>query len=242
MRKERLQAKVNRAMKEYGMVKDGDHILVGLSGGKDSLALVEFLGARSKIFKPRFRVTALHVGVSNVGYKSDTEYLKGFCAECGVEFSYEETSFEADRAARRSPCFLCSWSRRKVLFDTAKRLGCNKIALGHHQDDILETLLMNLTFQGAFSTMPPVMAMDKFDMTIIRPLALLRESELRAHAEERGYRRQEKNCPYEKESNRQAMRSLLEQMERLNPEAANSLWSAMTNVKPEYLPRITGEK
>ena len=107
MRKERLQSKVNRAMKEYGMVKDGDHILIGLSGGKDSLALVEFLGARSKIFKPRFRVTALHVGVSNVGYKSDTEYLKGFCKECGVEFIYEETSFEADRAARRSPC-LCS--------------------------------------------------------------------------------------------------------------------------------------
>ena len=139
-------------------------------------------------------------------------------------------------------CFLVEAEGKKVLFDTAKRLGCNKIALGHHQDDILETLLMNLTFQGAFSTMPPVMAMDKFDMTIIRPLALLRESELRTHAEERGYRRQEKNCPYEKESNRQAMRSLLEQMERLNPEAANSLWSAMTNVKPEYLPRTTEER
>ena len=237
MGRDRLQSKVNSALKEYGMIEDGDHVLIGLSGGKDSLALVEFLGARAKIFKPRFQVTALHVGVSNAGYKSDTEYLRRFCEESGVEFLYEETSFEADREERRSPCFLCAWSRRKVLFDTAKRMRCNKIALGHHQDDILETLLMNMVFQGSFSTMPPVMKMDRFEMTIIRPLALLREKELRTRAEERGYRRQEKNCPYEKVSNRTEIRALLEQMERLNPESANSLWSAMSNIKREYLPR-----
>ena len=236
MRKERLQAKVNRAMKEYGMVTDGDHILVGLSGGKDSLALVEFLGARSKIFKPRFRVTALHVGVSNVGYKSDTEYLKGFCEECGVEFIYEETSFEADRAARRSPCFLCSWNRRKALFTVAKEKGCNKIALGHHMDDILETLLMNQVFQGAFSTMPPRLVMKKFDMTLIRPLCLVHETDLEELAALRGYRKQVKHCPYEHESHRTGMKDILRQLEAMNPEARYSLWGSMMNVQEELLP------
>ena len=113
-----------------------------------------------------------------------------------------ETSFDPATDTRKSPCFLCSWNRRKALFTVAKEQGCNKIALGHHMDDILETLLMNITYQGAFSTMPPRLVMKKFDMTIIRPMCMVHEADLIELAALHDYRKQVKNCPYESQSSR----------------------------------------
>ena len=103
-------------------------------------------------------------------------------------------------------------------------------------DDILETLLMNITFQGAFSTMPPRLEMKKFDMTIIRPMCLVHESDLEELAQMRDFRKQIKNCPYETQSNRTDMKGVLKQLETLNPEARYSLWGSMTNVQEELLP------
>ena len=111
-----------------------------------------------------------------------------------------------------------------------------KIALGHHMDDILVTLLMNQTFQGAFSTMPPRLVMKKFDMTIIRPLCLVHEADLEALAAAHAYRKQVKNCPYEHDSHRSDMRDVLRRLEEMNPEARYSLWASMTNVQEELLP------
>lgn len=222
-------------MKSYGMLADGDRVMIGLSGGKDSLALVEVLAARQKIFKPRITVLACHVSVDNVPYLADIGYLDRFCAELGVEFVHAHTSFSPDTKDRRGPCFLCSWHRRKMLFRIAEEYGCRKIALGHHKDDIVETLMLNQIFQGAYATMPPVLHMDKFDMTIIRPLALVREAELGRLALEHEYRRQVKNCPYETESNRTDIRRLITEMERLNPDAVSSVFNAMSNVRTQYL-------
>lgn len=230
-----IQRLAGKAMKTYTMLSDGDRVMIGLSGGKDSLALVEVLAARQRIFKPRIEVVACHVSVDNVPYQSDTEYLKSFCNERGVEFVHAHTSFEPDTKDGRGPCFLCSWMRRKTLFKTAEEHHCNKIALGHHKDDIVETLLMNQIFQGAYATMPPVMTMDNFAMTIIRPLALCREAELQQLASEHNYRKQTKNCPYEKESNRTSIRHIIEQIEQLNPDAVSSIFNAMKNIKPKYL-------
>ncbi len=232
----KIQKSVNKAMVDYRMVEDGDVVLVGLSGGKDSIALLEFLGARAKIYKPSFKVKALHVSVKQVEYKSDLEYMRRICVENNVEFFHEEISVEEDRKEGRTPCFLCSWNRRKILFEVARREGCNKVALGHHQDDMLETLLMNQIFQGAYATMPPVLKMTNFELTIIRPLALVRERLLVELAEERRYQKQEKLCPFEKVSNRPQVREILEKMEALNPNAAGSLWGAMKNIQREYLP------
>ena len=144
--------------------------------------------------------------------------------------------FDPSTDTRKSPCFLCSWNRRKALFTVAKEHGCNKIALGHHMDDILQTLLMNITFQGAFSSMPPKLVMHKFDMTLIRPLCLVHEADLEELAALRGYRKQVKNCPYETASNRAQMKDVLRRLEELNPEARYSLWGSMTNVQEELLP------
>ena len=171
---DRLMRRINqRFMKgvmNYRLIEEGDRILVGLSGGKDSLALLELLARRSRIYKPKFSVVAAHVVMKNIAYESDQTYLREYAESLGVPYVCYETEFDPSTDTRKSPCFLCSWNRRKALFTVAKEQGCNKIALGHHMDDILETLLMNMTFQGAFSTMPPRLVMRKFDMTIIRPM------------------------------------------------------------------------
>ena len=122
------------------------------------------------------------------------------------------------------------------MFTVAKEQGCNKIALGHHMDDILETLLMNMTFQGAFSTMPPKLVMRKFDMTIIRPMCLVHEADLLEMAAVRGYRKQIKNCPYETDSHRSDMKEVLHRLEEMNPEARYSLWGSMNNIQTDLLP------
>lgn len=234
----KLRSAFTKALKEYALLEDGDKVLIGLSGGKDSLALVELFAERRKIFKPRFTVEAAHVIVRNVPYQSDLEYLKDYCNNFNIPLHVVETEFDASTDKRKSPCFLCSWNRRKKLFETASELGCNKIALGHHQDDIIETMLMNLTFQGAFSTMPPLLKMKKMDFSIIRPLCLIKESDLQQLAEIRGFKKQIKNCPYEEQSNRADMKRVLSELEALNPHARYSIWGAMQNVQEEYLPQL----
>ena len=242
----RLEQRFNKGVVKYRLIEDGDKILIGLSGGKDSLALLELLARRSRILKPKFTVIAVHVGMTNIPYQSDLEYLKGYSEDLGVPFVHYETFFDPSTDTRKSPCFLCSWNRRKALFTVAKEQGCNKIALGHHMDDILETLLMNITFQGAFSTMPPKLVMrkfepprlvmKKFDMTIIRPMCLVHEADLIEMARIRGFRKQIKDCPYESLSNRSNMKEVLYSLEKMNPEARYSLWKCMTNIQEELLP------
>ena len=207
---ERLTKRFHKACADYGLIADGDHILIGLSGGKDSLLLTELLGRRAKIYKPRFQVTALHVRVKERDYHTDLSYLESFC----------------------------SWYRRKTLFNVAQDLGCNKIAFGHHRDDIAQTLLMNLIFQGAFATMPPVLQMEKMPLQLIRPLCLIDESDISTYAAMRGYEKQTKLCPFEHVSSREKVKDLLEQIKQLNPEAIDSLCGAMTNIKEAYLPPL----
>ncbi|MDO4950320.1 MAG: ATP-binding protein [Bacteroidales bacterium] len=223
----RILQRFNKALNDYRLIDDGDRILAGISGGKDSMALLELLAQRSRVFKPRFSVIAAHVGMTNIGYESDTAYLQDFCERLGVTFVHRDTSFDASTDTRKSPCFLCSWNRRKALFTLAKEYDCNKIALGHHMDDILETLLMNLTFQGSFSTMPVSLRMRKFPLTIIRPLCLVHEADIEQLALTRQYRKQTHLCPYEHDSHRADMKQLLQRLEAMNPEARYNLWGAL---------------
>ena len=230
----RLKERFVKAMATYHLIEDDDRILVGLSGGKDSLLLTELLARRSRIQHPRFTVEALHVRMENIHYETDTSYLQGFCDALGIRLHVRTTSFEigspADaRDARRQkqPCFLCSWQRRKQLFNLAQELGCNKIALGHHQDDLIHTALMNLTYQARFATMPARLKMRKMPLTIIRPLCLIPESDIKAYAEMQGYQKQQKLCPYETDSHRTDIKRIYEQLEQMNPEARYSIWGAL---------------
>lgn len=231
----RLTKRFHKACADYGLIADGDHILVGLSGGKDSLALVELLGKRAQIHVPRFQVTAVYVRLKERSYQSDIDYLKRFCDMVKVPFVIRDTEIGTEE--KKDPCFLCSWYRRKALFEVAQELGCNKIALGHHKDDIVETLLMNLIFQGSIGTIPPLLQMEKMPLQMIRPLCLIEEKDIAHYASLRGYEKQAKSCPFEKESSRTQMKQLLTQLEQLNPNVRDSIWGAMENIKTEYLPK-----
>lgn len=223
----RLTKRFHKACADFALIEEGDHILIGLSGGKDSLALVELLGKRAQIFVPRFKVTAVHVRVRERAYLTDISYLQSFCDAYKVPLLVRDTEI-GEETGEKDPCFLCSWYRRKALFDTAHELGSNKIAFGHHKDDIVETLLMNLIFQGNFSTIYPKLQMDKMPLQLIRPLCLIEESELRRYAELRGYAPQKQTCPFEKASSRTDIKGLIHDLERLNPEVRDSLWGAIT--------------
>ena len=234
--RDRLTKRFHKACAEYGLIADGDHILIGLSGGKDSLALVELLGKRAKIYKPRFTVTALHVRVKERAYQTDMTYLESFCREAGVPLIVRDVEIHEDeRPLRSNPCFLCSWYRRKELFNVAQEIGCNKIALGHHRDDVAQTLLMNLLYQGAIAAMPPVLQLDKMPLQIIRPLYLIDEEDLVTYAAMRGYRKQAKLCPFEHVSSREKVKDLLAQIKTMNPEAMDSIFGAIHNIKENYL-------
>ena len=219
----------NEALKRYLLIEDGDRLLIGLSGGKDSMALLQLLGQRAKVFFPRFSVEAAYVRMTNIPYQNDEEYLKAFAQQHDVPLHIIETSFDESTDHRHTHCFLCSWQRRKMLFNTAQALGCNKIALGHHKDDFIQTALMNLTFQGHFSTMRPIMEMDKFPITLIRPLCLIRETDMQAFAQYHGYRQQIKNCPYEDASHRYSMKEIIASLEQMNPEFEYSFYRAIEN-------------
>ena len=245
----RLNERFIKAMATYHLIEDDDRILVGLSGGKDSLLLTELLAKRSLIQHPRFTVEALHVRMENIRYETDTSYLQAFCDSLGIRLHIRTTRFEdaqevgssvesiavsqqsSESTARlrkqKQPCFLCSWNRRKLLFNLAQELGCNKIALGHHQDDLIHTALMNLTYQARFATMPARLKMRKMPLTIIRPLCLIPESDIKAYAELQGYQKQQKLCPYETNSHRTDIKRLYDQLEQMNPEARYSIWGAL---------------
>ena len=240
MESRRLEKRLNerfvKAMATYHLIEDDDHILVGLSGGKDSLLLLELLAKRTKIDHPRFCVEALHVRMENIHYATDTSYLQQFCDDLGVKLHVRTTRFEIgeetikdarDARRQKQPCFLCSWMRRKEMFNLAQELGCNKIALGHHQDDLIHTALMNLTFQGRFDTMPARLKMKKMPLEIIRPLCMIEEQDIKTYAELQGYQKQQKLCPYETDSHRTDIKRLYDEIEQLNPEARYNIWRAL---------------
>ncbi|MBQ4174955.1 MAG: tRNA 2-thiocytidine biosynthesis protein TtcA [Prevotella sp.] len=214
-------------MRTYHLIDDGDRILVALSGGKDSLCLLDLLAQRQRIFMPRFSIEAIHIRMENIDYETDTHYLEDFCRQRNVNLHVVNTSFDASTDKRKSPCFLCSWNRRKQMFNLAQEIGCNKIALGHHMDDLIHTALMNECFQGRFDTMPVFLQMKKMPLAIIRPLCLCHESDIKAYAEQEGYQKQHKLCPYEKDSYRTDIQQIFQQMESLNPEARYSIWNAL---------------
>ena len=234
----RVIRRFHKALADYRLTADGDHILVAVSGGKDSLCLLELMARQERIHKPAIRVEAVHVRMENISYATSTDYLQRFCREWGVPFHLLTTRFDLGNASQqpadaktlrrqKTPCFLCSWNRRKQIFNLAQQLGCNKIALGHHQDDIIHTALMNLLFQGRFEGMPASLSMERMPLTIIRPLCLQTEADLKAFAQMKGYEKQIKNCPYEEQTRRQAVAQLFVKMEQLNPEARFSIWKAL---------------
>lgn len=217
----------SQGIREFHLLDSQDRVLVGLSGGKDSLALTQILAMFARKNKPAFEIEAVHIKMEGVDYLSDTDYLKKFCDEIQVKFHIVKGQISEERNIKRPHCFLCSWTRRKIMFDFAQQQGFNKIALGHHNDDIIHTALMNEFFEGSFSTMPVFLRMKKFPIIIIRPLCKVHEEDLVQWAEFNNFPKQLKSCPFEKETKRTQISSLFKNLEKENPEIRYSIWHAM---------------
>ncbi len=228
--------KVGKAIYDYDLIEDNDKILVGVSGGKDSLALLEVLALRARASKQRYRVVAAHVAVENVAYEVDADYIKEFCDRLGVELIQREISTSVHEDSDKPVCFVCSWNRRKTLFEIAKEQQCNKLALGHHRDDAVESLLISMMFNGTIASMPPKLSMFDGTFTLIRPLIFLSNEETREYATFRAFKKQNKNCPHERATNRAAVAEIVQRMEALSPHARGNLFAAMKNIRMEYLP------
>lgn len=228
--------RVGKAVEKYKLIKNDDNVLVAVSGGKDSLFLLEALAIQRKHFPINFKLQALHIVVDDAPYKIDIPFLEELCKQYDVSLHYRNIELGDLSASKKSPCFVCSWNRRKVLFETTKELGCNKLALGHHMDDAIETLLLNMTYHGNISSMPPTVSMFEGAFEIIRPLLLCEESNILKYAETRKFPDEIELCPFEEKGNRMEMKKLVQQMSELNKNARINLFRSMTNIDVEYLP------
>ncbi len=234
-----VETLVNRALRLHSLVNDGDRILVGLSGGVDSLVLLRILAMRRK-FWADFELAAMHVNIENIPYGVDRDYLQKICEEwdVGLLWHDEKITIEPGKGGK-TPCFICSWNRRRILFSQAEKLGFNKLALGHHRDDALETLLMNVIYRGSFSSLPEKLSMFDGKLTLIRPLLYVPKDHIRTYARHYGLRDTVKTCPFaNKTSRRNQITALLQQIKTIHPQGLDNLFRAMSNIFDGYLPKI----
>jgi tRNA 2-thiocytidine biosynthesis protein TtcA len=234
----RLLRDVGRAISDYRLVEEGDRILVAMSGGKDSYALCVLLHALKARAPVRFELVAVHLDQGHPGY--DGTPLVRWLEEEGVPYRilHEDTySIVTEKIpAGKTTCSLCSRLRRGILYRAADDLGCNKIALGHHRDDALETLLLNLFFGGKLASMPARLVSDDRRHVVIRPLIYSAEDELAAFAAARRFPILPCNlCGSQAEAQRKQMKTLLGEMEAKHPGLRRTMLAALGNVNPSHL-------
>jgi tRNA 2-thiocytidine biosynthesis protein TtcA len=235
----RLAKKVTKAITEYQMIEDGDRVMVGLSGGKDSWALLQMLDVLRHRAPIGFSLVAVNVDSGYDGYQHAR--LSEACRLRGWEFHHERTSIgdviDDVLDADATPCSLCARLRRGVLYRLAVQVGATKIALGHHLDDFVETLLLNLFFAGALKAMPARLVSDDGQHVVIRPLVYVTEAEARAYTRERKLPVIGCCCPAcgDLGLQRQRVKRLLVELEREHPSIRASMIRALGNVMPRHL-------
>ena len=232
-----LKKWLEKAAMDYNMIKEGDRILVGVSGGMDSLALLDLLNS-PMLYIPQFSLLAVNIDPGFDNSDDDYNTLKRYLEENGYRHIMEKTAIGPlahSNYNKKNPCFLCSRLRRKRLFEIAAETGCNKIALAHHQDDIIETLLINIFYAREISTMMPKQAIFGGKLHIIRPLAYIREELVKKYGRERGFPVIENRCPTSKVSRRRYIKNLLHELEKENKDIRDNIFKAMGHVKMDYL-------
>jgi tRNA(Ile)-lysidine synthetase-like protein len=234
----RVQGTIDAAIEKHSMLEENDIVLVGLSGGKDSFTLLDTLANRKKYYKINFKLVATHVNISNIPYSVDIEFIENFCKERDVEFIYSEKKIDIDKdKLKNNPCFICSWNRRKLLFNITKELKCTKLALGHHKDDAVETFLLNMLYHSSISSLPAKLKMFDGRIHLIRPMIYLSKEDITKYAEIKQYPEQKLTCSYDHVTKRNEMAMLLRGMEILNPNVKENIFKSMSNIYDEYLPK-----
>jgi len=227
-----LSKKVGKACWDYKMLRDGDRILLAVSGGKDSLTLLRVMKERQQFVPVDYKLIACHV---DMGFDwVNTDLLRSHFESEGVEYVIAKPGDKWDRDGKFN-CFWCSWNRRKVLFDLMGSMNCSKLALGHHMDDITETMLMNLMFNGEIGTMKPYQEMFKGGFAIIRPLAYVEEKELKRVATRLELPVIKSQCPNGDSSKRRLVKGIISEIERHNRNVKKNIFRSLQRVREEYL-------
>jgi tRNA 2-thiocytidine biosynthesis protein TtcA len=235
----RIAKKATKAIVDYRLIEDGDRVMVGLSGGKDSWALMQILDVLRQRAPIRFSLVAVNVDSGYDGYRHDliTSTCRANGWECRVVHTSIGETIDDVLDSSATPCSLCARLRRGVLYRLADEVGATKIALGHHADDFIETLLLNLFFAGALKAMPARLVSDNGRHVVIRPLVHVTESEARAYAKERHLPIIGCCCPAcgDLGLQRQRVKRLLLDLEREHPGVKPSMLNALANVQPRHL-------
>ena len=224
----RLLSYVRRAVDDYQMIEEGDRICVGISGGKDSLALLAGLANLRYFYPKRFELVALTVDMGFDGV--DFSQIEALCQELNVPYHVKKTEIAQiifDIRKEKNPCSLCAKMRRGVLHSTAKELGCNQIAFGHHFDDVVETFMLNLFHEGRIGCFQPVTYLSRADITLIRPLIYMPEKDVRYFANRENLPVVKSPCPADGHTEREEMKKLLDTLERQHKGLRHRIFGAI---------------
>ena len=229
-----ISNKIGKAIGAYNLIEAGDKILIGISGGKDSLTLLTLLKERQRWAPVKYDLHAAYI--SSNAYRGDAAHkkaLKKIFEELEIPYSFDKISIQYEK--KKANCFWCSWNRRKALFDLAEELECNKLALGHHKDDIVETTLLNMFFLGDFSTMNPRQEIFEGKLVIIRPLVYCEEKETAKFAHESNFPTLGRTCPYGLDTNRKYIKSLINSTQKRIPVIKNNIFRSISRIREDYI-------
>ena len=229
---QRIAGVIRKAVGEYNMIQDGDVIAVGISGGKDSVCLLAGLAKLRRFAGIDYTIKAITLDPRFKGIETDYTPIQKLCDELGVEYYIKRTDIGQivfDVRQESSPCSLCARMRRGALHDAAKELGCNKIALGHHKDDAIETFIMNLFNEGRVGCFSPVSYLSRKDLTLIRPLVFAEESQVTAAVERNSLPVVKSVCPVDGETKRQWTKEWLRNMEKEHDGIKMRIFTAIRN-------------
>lgn len=230
MKLQQLLSYTRKAVDDYQMIDDGDHIAVGISGGKDSLTLLYALNGLKRFYPKKFELSAITV---DLGYeKFDTAPLKALCDELGVPYRVVKTDIAHilfEERKESNPCSLCAKMRKGALNDAVKEMGCNKVAYAHHKDDIIETMLLSLIFEGRFHSFSPKTYLDRMDLTVIRPMMYVDEADVIGFQHKYNLPVAKSRCPIDGLTKREYAKDLVKQLNHEHPGAKNRMFTAILN-------------
>lgn len=230
--------KVVKAITDFNLIDKGETVLVGVSGGKDSLVLLEALSTARKYDFLDFNIEAIHIDVEEVPYKISQSEMEKISTDLNIKFHHISIEAGITDDTEKSPCFVCSWHRRKTIFDFARKKKIRKVAMGHHMDDAVETLLINMAYHANISSIPEKLSMFDGEIELIRPLILLRNKDTAEYAHIRKFPKQESSCPYENKTKRNTAGQILKDLEEIHPKALENIFKSMSNIDEEYLPHL----
>ncbi|MBE7044735.1 MAG: tRNA 2-thiocytidine(32) synthetase TtcA [Ruminococcaceae bacterium] len=228
----RITSYIRKAVEDYQMIEEGDRVAVGISGGKDSLALLGGMALLSRYYPKKFTVIGLTL---DMGAKADYSGIRRYCESFGVEYHVKETNIREiifDIRKEPNPCALCAKMRRGALNDFAKEMGCKKVALGHHNDDVIETFFLSLLYEGRVNCFSPVTHLDRSGIYQIRPMIYVPEREVRGVARRLELPVMKSSCPVDGETKRQYIKELIHRLdEETTPGLKKRLFTAIQNGK-----------